>query len=261
MRTRVSAVAAAVVVVITIGGCGLLGGNKTESLPYAPAATDAPASEAPTPEATETTPPAPKPSSKKPKPKKTSVAPTADPNNFQLPACAKRSGKKVSKAQAKAALTAAAGKTYWPATEPKLKVSGDLVKSVAWHESGWQADIVNCDGGRGLMQVMPDTVTMINNRFGQSYVATDYKQNAIIGANYLAWLTRYFGKAYFKDNFDLSPAKCKTHASMCLLNMVISAYNSGFGSVDDGYASKQLPNLAYVDSVRSLMTSCYCDRF
>jgi hypothetical protein len=244
-----------------MGGCGLLGGgDKTETLPYdpAPVATDAPTSEAPTPEVVETTTPAPKPSSKKPKPKAT---PTEDPNNFQPPACAKRSGKRVTKAQAKSALVAAAGKIYWPTSAPKLKVSSDLVKSVAWHESGWQSDIVNCDGGRGLMQVMPDTESMINNRFGQAYKSTDYRQNAIIGANYLAWLTRYFGDEFFKGSYDLSSAKCKTHASMCLLNAVIAAYNSGFGAVDDGWAAKELPNPQYVDSVRSLMSSCYCDRF
>jgi hypothetical protein len=43
--------------------------------------------------------------------------------------------------------------------------------------------------------------------------------------------------------------------------MVIAAYNSGFGAVEDAWASKKLPNPEYVDSVRSLMTSCYCDRY
>ena len=65
----------------------------------------------------------------------------------------------------------------------------------------------------------------------------------------------------FKGSYDLSTSKCKTHSSMCLLNMVISAYNAGFGAVDTGYKSGSLPNPAYVDSVRSLMTSCYCDRY
>jgi len=198
----------------------------------------------------------------KPKPKATSATPTEDPNNFQLPACAHHEGVKVSKSKAKSALVAAAGKTYWPTKAPELKLSGDLVKSVAWHESGWQSDIVNCDGGRGLMQVMPDTVDMINNRFGQSYDAHDYRENAIIGANYLAWLTKYFGEKYFDSTYNLSPGKCQTHASLCLLNLVIAAYNSGFGAVETAYQKKApLPNPGYVDSVRSLMSSCYCDRY
>mgnify|MGYP001794593457 CR=1 FL=1 len=70
--------------------------------------------------------------------------------------------------QAKAALTVAAGKIYWQNSAPTLKLSADLVKSIGWHESGWQSDIVNCDGGRGLMQVMPATVELTNNRFGES---------------------------------------------------------------------------------------------
>jgi Transglycosylase SLT domain len=260
-RHRLSWLAAAAVVLVVATGCGL-GGHDSDKVSAADAQAE------PTPEETlEPTPDEPTPDPLptthkpvKPKPKKTSATPTEDPNNFQLPACAKHDGRKVTRAQAKAALTVAAGKIYWT-DAPTLKLSADLVRNVAWHESGWQADIVNCDGGRGLMQVMPDTVDMINNRFGQSYDATDYKQNAIIGANYLAWLTRYFGTNYFKGKYDLNPAHCTSHSSMCLLNMVISAYNSGFGTVDAAYKSKKLPNPAYVDSVRSLMTSCYCDRF
>jgi hypothetical protein len=264
-RQRVAWLAAAALVLVVAAGCGLGGHDNAKASSVADAQAEPtsaqPTPEEPTPE--ETTPPPPpttKPAAK-PKPKKTSATPTEDPNNFQLPACAKHQGKKVTRAQAKSALTAAAAKIYWPTDAPTLKLSADLVKSVAWHESGWQADIVNCDGGRGLMQVMPDTVDMINLRFGVSYKATDYKQNAILGANYLAWLTTYFSEKHFKDKYDLSPAHCTSHTKMCLLNMVIAAYNSGFGTVEDAWASKQLPNPEYVDSVRSLMTSCYCDRY
>jgi soluble lytic murein transglycosylase-like protein len=263
-RSQVGYLAGALAVLVLAVGCGLGGHGDPQA--YQPAgtqssATDSPYETDPSPERTAAATKAP---SKKPKakPKATVATPTEDPNNFQLPACAHHEGVKVSKSKAKAALVAAAGKTYWPTTAPELRLSSDLVKSVAWHESGWQSDIVNCDGGRGLMQVMPDTVDMINNRFGQSYDAHDYKQNAIIGANYLAWLTGYFGNKYFKSKYDLSPGKCRTHASPCLLNMVISGYNAGFGSVDSAYArNKSLPNPGYVDSVRSLMSSCYCDRY
>jgi soluble lytic murein transglycosylase-like protein len=194
-------------------------------------------------------------------PKATKATPTEDPNNFQLPDCARREGKRVSKAKAKAALVAAAGRTYWPGSAPSLKVPRRLVLTTAWHESGWQSNIVNCDGGRGLMQVMPDTEAFINQRFEQSYDSGDYRQNAVLGANLLAWLTKAFGDAYFKGRYDLSPAKCRSHTSMCLLNMVIAGYNVGRGPVDEGYAAKRLPNPEYVDVVRSLMESCYCDRY
>ena len=53
----------------------------------------------------------------------------------------------------------------------------------------------------------------MNLRFGLTYDAKKYQDNAYVGANYLAWLTRYFGKAYFKDKYDLSASKCKSHTS------------------------------------------------
>jgi hypothetical protein len=200
-------------------------------------------------------------STKPPGTTKPKATPTEDPNNFTLPECAHREGKLRSKKQVKSALVTAAGKTYWNNEAPHLKLNADLVKAIAWQESGWQSNIVNCDGGRGLMQVMPDTVDMINQRFGLDYDARDHRQNAQVGANYLAWLTKAFGDTYFKKNYDLSPKKCKTHGSMCLLNLVIAGYNAGRGAVDAGYATKELPNPGYVDSVRSLMKSCYCDRY
>jgi soluble lytic murein transglycosylase-like protein len=268
---RVGWLALAAVSLVIVTGCGLGHDNSNDTASNAGSTAagsqQADPSEEQTLESTpeETTPAAPPPPTvkpkAKPKPKKTSAKPTEDPNNFQLPACAVHEGKKVTRAQAKAALTTAAGKIYWPVKAPTLKLTADLVKSIAWHESGWQSDVVNCDGGRGLMQVMPDTVDMINNRFGVSYDATDYKQNALAGANYLAWLTKYFSEKYFKDKYDLNPAHCTSHTKMCLLNMVIAAYNSGFGTVEDAWATKKLPNPEYVDSVRSLMTSCYCDRY
>jgi soluble lytic murein transglycosylase-like protein len=120
---------------------------------------------------------------------------------------------------------------------------------------------VACDGGVGLMQVMPPTADFINTRFEKSYDIDDPADNATLGANYLAWLTKAFGDAYFKGKYDLSASKCRSHSSMCLLNMVIAGYNVGRQPVDDGYADKQLPNPEYVGVVRSLMKSCYCDRY
>ena len=257
---------AALVTLVAGAGCGL--GGKNEDKAAVPvdvqvtATTDSPyVEDTPPPNSAEPE-PSPSRTPAKPKPTKTKVTPTEDPNNFQLPPCAEHEDKLVSKSKAKSALVAAAGKSYWPTKAPELKLSSDLVKSIAWHESGWQSDIVNCDGGRGLMQVMPGTVDMINNRFGESYDAHDYKQNALAGANYLAWLTKYFGEHYFKYTYSLSTGKCKTHSSPCLLNMVIAGYNAGSDAVDKAYAkNKSLPNGDYVDSVRSLMASCYCDRY
>ena len=263
---RLLGITVLVAALLLAGGCGLFAGHGHDTVA---AGDDVATSQSPIPEesteAPEPTTPAPRPTTKKatakPKPARTSAGPTEDPNNFQLPACAHHEGKKITKAQAKAALTSAAGKIYWPTSAPALKLSSDLVKSIAWHESGWQSDIVNCDGGRGLMQVMPDTTAQMNQRFGQTYLDTDYKQNASVGANYLAWLAKYFGDEFFKGKYDLGTKSCKTHSSLCLLDMVIAGYNSGVGAVDGAHASKTLPNAAYVDSIRSLMSSCYCDRY
>lgn len=266
MNRRHWVIAAALVGVLVAGGCGAVG-KSGEPVPVAaqPSAAEPENIVDPVLESEEPTPdpvtPKPKPTKSKAKPKATKATPTEDPNNFQLPDCAERDGKEVSKAKAKAALTAAAAKKYWPTSAPKLKVPSRLVLATAWHESGWTSNYVNCDGGRGLMQVMPDTEAFINQRFEQSYASTDYKQNAVLGANYLAWLTKAFGDQYFKGSYDLSTKKCKSHSSRCLLNMVIAGYNMGRGAVDEAYAQGQLANPQYVDVTRSLMKSCFCDRY
>ena len=111
------------------------------------------------------------------------------------------------------------------------------------------------------MQVMPGTVEQMNNRFGLAYDATDYRDNAYVGANYLAWLTRWAAQKYFKDKYDLSPRRCRSETSWCLLNVVISGYQAGPGGLEAAAASDRLTNPAYVAAVRALMTRCQCDRY
>ncbi|GIF49901.1 soluble lytic murein transglycosylase-like protein [Asanoa ferruginea] len=166
-------------------------------------------------------------------------------------------GTQASRADAKAALTDAAGRTYWPSSAPSLRVPLDLVKATAYQESGWQSNIVACDGGVGLMQVMKDTATFVNNRFDQSYDIDKYQDNAALGANYLAWLIKYFGDVYFEGDYSVDPDDCADHSDLCLLNAVIAAYNFGPGAVDTD-AGLKIPNPQYVDNVRSLMTNCVC---
>ncbi len=260
---------AAVAVLLVASGCGLVGGGDEKasgSAPVGVAATE----ESPEPEVTEESPePEETTSSPTPKPSKTSKKPTAKPsptgptNNFEVSACSTTKGTEVAKSKVKAALKSAAAKTYWNSEAPQLKLNYPLVKAIAWHESGWQSNVFNCDGGQGLMQLMPDTVDMINGRFGLSYNVSNYRENATAGANYLAWLTRYMSQKAFNNDktFDLSASKCKTHSSWCLLNLVISAYQFGPGDVLANAKTKKLPNPAYVDSVRSLMSSCFCDKY
>jgi hypothetical protein len=168
-------------------------------------------------------------------------------------------GTQASRADAKAALTAAAGRTYWPSSAPSIQVPLDLVKATAYQESGWQSNIVACDTGVGLMQVMPGTATYVNERFEKSYNLNEYRDNATIGANYLAWLIKYFGDdPLFKGNYSVDPADCADHKDLCLLNVVIAAYNFGPGGVVTDAGLIFIPNPQYVDNVRSLMTNCEC---
>ncbi|QGN47811.1 lytic transglycosylase domain-containing protein [Micromonospora sp. WMMD558] len=174
-------------------------------------------------------------------------------------ACTPRyEGTQATRAQVKAALGDAAAKTYWPTSAPDIRIPLPLVKATAWQESGWQSNIVACDGGIGLMQVMPATADWMNQRFGQSYDVRDYRDNAYLGANYLAWLTKYIGDMYFEADYRLDAALCTTELNSCLLNAVIAAYNYGHGAVAREGEPLTIPNPQYVRNVRALMTECVC---
>ncbi|MFY1672062.1 lytic transglycosylase domain-containing protein [Plantactinospora sp. WMMB334] len=216
----------------------------------------------PTPSAT----PSRTPVKKKPGPRRTPKPPTETklpPPPPKPPAsCTKPryEGTQASRAQVKEALTDAAGRIYWPNSAPSIRVPVDLVKATAWQESGWQSNIIACDGGVGLMQVMPDTADFVNQRFDKSYDIDAYRDNATLGANYLAWLIKYVGDAFFDSDYGVSADDCTSELNSCLLNAVISAYNFGPGAVvtDDGL---KIPNPQYVRNVRALMTECECLAF
>ena len=77
--------------------------------------------------------------------------------------------------------------------------------------------------------------------------------------NVVAWTV---GAYYFRGKgWSLSPSKCKSHTSWCLLNVVISGYNAGQGGIEAAAETKTLPNPEYVAAVRSLMTRCQCDKY
>src|SRR2546430_1319176 len=91
------------------------------------------------------------------------------------------------------------GPPPWPASagrygnsRPQITVPARLVYAVAWQESGWQSTIMACDGGIGTMQVMPNTATWMNQRFGTSFDVHALSGNAFLGGQYLAWLVAYF---------------------------------------------------------------------
>ncbi|WP_309232292.1 lytic transglycosylase domain-containing protein [Micromonospora tarensis] len=172
--------------------------------------------------------------------------------------CPTYRGTQATRAEVKSALTDAANRVYWPVSAPDIKIPLDLLKATAWQESGWQSNIYACDGGVGLMQVMPDTATWMNQRFEKSYQIDDYRDNAYLGGTYLAWLTKYIGDMYFESDFRLDPALCTSELNSCLLNAVIAAYNYGHGAVAQEGKPLVIPNPSYVRNVRALMTQCVC---
>lgn len=274
---RAAAVAVALIGLLLVAGCGADRGTVAAGDPAdAAVATGAPdaADVDPTPEPavvaegfgrgprptanpTRSRKPRPAPSRRPPTEKKLPPPPPKPAQGCTKP---RYEGTALSRAAVKDALTAAAGRTYWPNSAPSIRVPLDLVKAVAWQESGWQSNIIACDGGVGLMQVMPPTAEYVNWRFEQSYDIDDPRDNATLGANYLAWLIKYFGDVYFGGDYDLECGDSSSSEELCLLNAVISAYNAGFGSVDTA-EGLVLPNPRYVQNVRALMTECECLTF
>jgi soluble lytic murein transglycosylase-like protein len=199
-----------------------------------------------------------------PAPEPPSQIPPQPPPRYEGECIAEYDGEAVSRARVATALAEAASRTYWPASAPEIQVPENLLRAVAWQESGWQSNVIACDGGVGLMQVMPGTADWMNGRFGQSYDLNAYADNAYLGATYLAWLTKYIGDAHVGADYSLDPGACADHLDPCLLNAVIAAYNYGAGAVSpydsdlEQWGEITIPNPRYVDNVRTLMSTCEC---
>lgn len=144
---------------------------------------------------------------------------------------------------------------------PPLPVN--LVKAIAWQESGWQSGIVACDGGIGTMQVMPNTVSWMNGKFGTTSDPATLAGNVQLGTQLLDWLVAYYGDSSFGGRYDLSPDPATGRTP--LLDLVVSAYNAGAGNVHynavvdpatgEVVGSLAIPNPAYVANVKALMSS------
>jgi soluble lytic murein transglycosylase-like protein len=176
-------------------------------------------------------------------------------------------------ADVKAALTTAANRAWWVGARKPQGYTGDgseitvpvnLIKAVAWQESGWQSTIIACDGGIGTMQVMPGTATWMNDRFGTSHDVDTLAGNTALGAEYLEWLIMYFGLYYFGSfDLDVTAPVGANGATMRLLDVVVAGYNVGPGAVevivdDPGTDYLKIPNQRYVDNVVALMSNCVC---
>ncbi|MED7952438.1 transglycosylase SLT domain-containing protein [Kitasatospora sp. NPDC058201] len=144
---------------------------------------------------------------------------------------------------------------------PPLPVN--LVKAIAWQESGWQSGILACDGGIGTMQIMPATVSWMNSKFGTASDPKTLNGNVQLGTQLLDWLIAYYGDSSFGGKYDLSPDAATGKAP--LLDLVIAAYNAGAGNVHYNTVtdpatgattgSLVIPNPGYVANVKALMAS------
>ncbi|RKT11568.1 transglycosylase-like protein with SLT domain [Streptomyces sp. 1114.5] len=144
---------------------------------------------------------------------------------------------------------------------PPLPVN--LVKAIAWQESGWQSGILACDGGIGTMQVMPNTISWMNGKFGTTSDANTLAGNVQLGSQLLDWLVAYYGDSSFGGKYDLSPDPVTGKTP--LLDLVVSAYNAGAGNVHynavtdpttgEVVGSLSIPNPGYVANVKALMSS------
>ncbi|MET7418401.1 lytic transglycosylase domain-containing protein [Dactylosporangium sp. NPDC005555] len=206
----------------------------------------------PTPSATPSKPPATK---KSIAPPKQTALPPPPPKVSTKPGCQPTyKGTQLPKSTVREYLDAASEKQFWggntPAEVQAIKVPKRLMYGVADQESGWQSNIYACDKGVGVMQVMPDTETWMNQRFGTSWKIDTPKDNVMLGGQYLAWAIRYFGEQL--GTFDMSDPT--------LLNAVISAYNNGAGAVDLTKGDAGITNWSYVNNVKALMGRC-CNNY
>jgi hypothetical protein len=79
---------------------------------------------------------------------------------------------------------------YW---SHRYGVSRSLVRAVAWMESGFQNDVVSSTGAFGVMQIMPDTWTFVEQVLLGRHVPRSAHQNVRVGVLYLRHLLRHFG--------------------------------------------------------------------
>ncbi|HCT78472.1 MAG TPA: lytic transglycosylase [Micromonosporaceae bacterium] len=241
---------AAVVVLILAGGVVLVARSALTALAKSPSVPSSPSTyRSPSPSPSPSESPSPSPSlSQKP-------SPTGPPPPPPAPKPCRYEGKRASESQVKAALEAAAAKEFWQ-NSAKISLPPKLIKAVAQHESGWQSNAVSCAGAYGVMQVMPDTQTWMNQRFAiePNYDRKTLTGNTMLGSAYLQWLIKEMGDKHFGGDYAIR--SCATSTDKCLLNAVIAAYEVGHQAVHDELTdgdSVHYPNPDYVANVRYWM--------
>lgn len=104
----------------------------------------------------------------------------------QVPGTPPGSGRHPSPGQVGAALDANARRYGLPP---------DLVKGVAWQESGWRQDVVSSVGAVGVMQLMPGTAGWISDNLVRRRIdSANYADNVEGGTAYLEYLLRQVGR-------------------------------------------------------------------
>ncbi len=192
------------------------------------------------------------------------------------PSCTKHPGPDAPASEVAAALAAAGAENYWHGVAPPagadlpadLNVPADLMDAIAFTESSWRSTVVACDGGIGLMQLMPDNVTFLDTRFGRDLDVHSVTGNTQLGAEYLEWLTVYFGLYYYGGSYDLMTTTGPVGTggtTLALLDVVIAAYNVGFhaledehGTVDASDDTLSIPNPTYLATVKANLADCPC---
>lgn len=107
-------------------------------------------------------------------------------------------------------------------------VEADLVKAVAWQESGWRQDAISSAGAIGVMQVMPGTADYVNEVLDHGNLDVRKADDNV-----------HLGVRYLKHVRDLMGSTRKG----------LAAYYSGPGNVKRRLNSGQE---AYVNSVQAL---------
>lgn len=178
----------------------------------------------------------------------TSTIPTCGDGKLFGPhqVCTNFPGTEPTQDQIRQSLFASAGQTQF---------SFPLVEAIAWQESGWRELIQACDGGIGVMQIQPETVTWLNQTFGTTYDAKVLDGNTHLGTSMLSWLYNYYlpfctkglpaGQTCTGDTIWPGATDGAT-----MRDIVISAYNEGPGTM----AKYGIQNWNYVNSVKAFLT-------
>jgi hypothetical protein len=131
--------------------------------------------------------------------------------------------------------------------------SFSLIEAISWQESGWQQNVKACDGGVGLMQLMPDTTTWLNTYYGRNDDPYTLAGNIMQGIELLQWTYSYYISFCNPQlpqgqtcNWDTVWPDATDGAT--IRDIVSSAYNEGIGTM----AHYGIINWWYVNSVVNL---------